>query len=89
MNKNLSFQKNNKQIAINFLEQITLREIIKNSKKEFYDKLKEIEDDIYSISLVDKNDTVKDIRKFSNDDIVSDNKEYVKIIIRKNSDISI
>ena len=82
MNKNLSFQKNNKQIAINF-QKITLRKIIKKSKKECYVKLKVIEDDIYSISLVDKNDTVKGIRKFSHVDIVSDNKEYAKIIIRK------
>ena len=58
------------------LEQITLRDVIEKSRKEYYDSLKVNEDDIYSISLVDKNDTVKGIRKFSHDDIVSDNKEY-------------
>ena len=89
MDKNLSFQEIINRLQLEALEQITLRDVIEKSRKEYYDSLKVNEDDIYSISLVDKNGTVKGIRKFSSDDIVSDIKEYAKKIIRKNSDITI
>ena len=89
MDKNLTFQEIINRLQLEALEQITLRDVIEKSRKEYYDSLKVNEDDIYSISLVDKNGTVKGIRKFSSDDIVSDIKEYAKKIIRKNSDIAI
>jgi hypothetical protein len=86
MEKKLSFEEITNRLQKEALEQITLRDIIEKSRKEFYDSLKVNEDDIYSISLVDKDGTVKGIRKFSSDDIVSDIKEYAKKVIRKNSD---
>ena len=89
MEKKLSFEEIINRLQKEALEQITLRDIIEKSRKEYYDSLKVNEDDIYSISLVDKDGTVKGIRKFSSDDIVSDIKEYAKKVIRKNSDIAI
>ena len=64
MDKNLSFQEIINRLQLEALEQITLRDVIEKSRKEYYDSLKVNEDDIYSISLVDKNGTVKGIRKF-------------------------
>ncbi len=89
MEKKLSFEEITNRLQKEALEQITLRDIIEKSRKEYYNSLKVNEDDIYSISLVDKDGTVKGIRKFSSDDIVSDIKEYAKKVIRKNSDIAI
>ena len=89
MEKKLSFEEITNRLQKEALEQITLRDIIEKSRKEYYDSLKVNEDDIYSISLVDKDGTVKGIRKFSSDDFVSDIKEYAKKVIRKNSDIAI
>jgi len=89
MEKKLSFQEKINRLQLEALEQITLRDIIEKSRKEYYDNLKVNEDEIYSISLLDKNGTVKGIRKFSSDDVVSDIKEFAKKAIRKNSDIAI
>ena len=89
MEKKLSFEEITNRLQKEALEQITLRDIIEKSRKEYYDSLKVNEDDIYSISFVDKDGTVKGIRKFSSDDIVSDIKEYAKKVIRKNSDIAL
>ena len=89
MEKKLSFQEKINRLQLEALEQITLKEIIEKSRKEYYDNLKVNEDEIYSISLLDKDGNVKGIRKFSSDDIVSDIKEFAKKTIRKNSDIAI
>jgi hypothetical protein len=88
-NKTLTFQEKLNRLQKEALEQITLKEIIERSKKEYYDNLKVSEDDIYSISILDKNGAVKGMRKFSSDDIVKDIKEFAKKTIRRNSDVSI
>ena len=87
MEKKLSFQEKINRLQLEALEQITLKEIIEKSRKEYYDNLKVNEDEIYSISLLDKDGTVKGIRKFSSDDIVSDIKEFAKKTIRKNCNL--
>ena len=46
MDKNLTFQEIINRLQLEALEQITLRDVIEKSRKEYYDSLKVNEDEI-------------------------------------------